>query len=154
MTSTPTSNAPRFVGFWLRFVAFLVDSLAVTPIVVALGIGLYRHSGNWLSMLMASAQNPWLNYGVPAAFTLLFWLIKSATPGKMLLGAVIVDAVSLQKPARWQMLVRYLSYYLSAIPLFLGFLWIAFDPKKQGWHDKLARTLVIERPPHVTTGET
>ncbi|MDO3387856.1 RDD family protein [Gilvimarinus sp. SDUM040013] len=139
-----TVNTPIYTGFWLRFLAFIVDSLVVTPIVIAVAIGLYQHSGDWFSMLLASAKNPWLNYGVPAAFTLIFWLIKSATPGKMLLGAVIVDAITLQKPARWQLVVRYLGYYLSALPLFLGFIWIALDPKKQGWHDKLARTLVIQ----------
>lgn len=141
-----TPQPPLYTGFGRRCLASLIDSLVIMPFVLALAIGLYRHSGNWLSMLINSAQNPWLNYGLPAAFTLLFWLLKSATPGKMLLGATIVDATTLQKPRRWQLLVRYLGYYLSALPLMLGFIWIAFDPKKQGWHDKLARTLVIQMP--------
>ncbi len=38
---------------------------------------------------------------------------------------------------------RYLGYFASTIPLCLGFLWIAFDKRKQGWHDKLAGTVVI-----------
>jgi uncharacterized RDD family membrane protein YckC len=43
-------------------------------------------------------------------------------------------------------LVRWLGYWLSAI-LFLGFLWILVDGRRQGWHDKLARTLVVYSRP-------
>jgi uncharacterized RDD family membrane protein YckC len=38
-----------------------------------------------------------------------------------------------------------LGYYVSAIPFGLGLLWVGIDPKKQGWHDKLAGTVVIRR---------
>ena len=40
-------------------------------------------------------------------------------------------------------LLRYVGYIVSAIPLALGFLWIIWDPEKQGWHDKIAKTRVI-----------
>ncbi|RYY81863.1 MAG: RDD family protein, partial [Comamonadaceae bacterium] len=36
-----------------------------------------------------------------------------------------------------------LAYFVSAIPLCIGFLWVAWDPRKQGWHDKLAGTVVV-----------
>ena len=39
--------------------------------------------------------------------------------------------------------MRYLGYYVSIIPLFLGLIAVAFDPRKQGWHDKLAGTVVV-----------
>ena len=42
-----------------------------------------------------------------------------------------------------QALGRYLAYALAVVPFFLGILWIAFDKKKQGWHDRLARTVVV-----------
>jgi len=41
------------------------------------------------------------------------------------------------------MIGRYFGYYVSGLILALGFIWIAFDKRKQGWHDKLAGTLVI-----------
>jgi uncharacterized RDD family membrane protein YckC len=40
-------------------------------------------------------------------------------------------------------ILRYLGYSLSAISLFLGFFWILIDDRRQGWHDKIAGTLVI-----------
>ena len=45
--------------------------------------------------------------------------------------------------AKLQAIGRYLGYYVSIFGLMIGFAWVAFDPRKQGWHDKLARTLVI-----------
>ena len=136
---------PVYVGFWRRFIAFLLDSLVILPVLIALTLQLHNRSGDWFSALIAGSENFWLNYGLPAAFTLLFWLIKSATPGKMIVNAVIVDADTLNPPSSWQLVVRYLAYYLSTLVLFLGFIWITLDRRKQGWHDKLAGTLVIER---------
>jgi uncharacterized RDD family membrane protein YckC len=39
--------------------------------------------------------------------------------------------------------LRWVGYIISAVVLYLGFVWIAFDAKKQGWHDKIAGTVVI-----------
>ncbi len=75
---------------------------------------------------------------------LYFWVKKQATPGKMFLSLKIVDAETLEKPTKKQLILRMLSYLVSTIPLLLGIIWISFDPKKQGWHDKIANTLVIK----------
>ena len=48
-----------------------------------------------------------------------------------------------EPPTTGKLLIRYLGYYVSTLALFLGFLWIAFDPRKQGWHDKMANTVVV-----------
>jgi len=86
-----------------------------------------------------------------ATIFIVFWTIKSATLGKMLFSAYIVDAKTLGKASPTQNIIRYFGYYVSMIPLFLGFFWIAFDKRKQGWHYKFAGTLVIKgkpREPH------
>ena len=141
-----TLSTPEYVGFGPRFGAFIIDSIVVLPLLIGVIITAYRHMDSGLEMLLAGGDNLWINYGIPAGFTLVFWLIKAATPGKLVVRAKIVDADSLGKPAPWQLAVRYIGYYVSLLPLGLGFLWITWDPRKQGWHDKLARTLVI-RPP-------
>ena len=76
---------------------------------------------------------------------LLFWVYKSATPGKMLLSMRIVDAETFEAPSHKQYILRFFGYFLSVIPLSLGFFWIALDKRKQGWHDKLAGTVVIKK---------
>jgi uncharacterized RDD family membrane protein YckC len=73
----------------------------------------------------------------------LFWLYRQATPGKMAISARIVDARTGGKPGIGQLIGRYLGYFVSTMPLFLGLIWVAFDPRKQGWHDKLAGTVVV-----------
>ena len=73
----------------------------------------------------------------------VFWVKKQATPGKMFLSLKIVDAETLKKPSKKQLLIRIIGMIISAIPLTLGMLWIAIDRKKQGWHDKMAGTVVI-----------
>jgi uncharacterized RDD family membrane protein YckC len=39
--------------------------------------------------------------------------------------------------------LRFIGCWISAIPLFFGFIWIIFDRRRQAWHDKLAGTQVI-----------
>jgi glyoxylase-like metal-dependent hydrolase (beta-lactamase superfamily II) len=69
--------------------------------------------------------------------------MRSRSHAKIAIGARIVDAGTGAVPTNRRLLVRYLGYYVSTLPLMLGFLWIAFDPRKQGWHDKMAGTVVV-----------
>ena len=71
----------------------------------------------------------------------------------MLFKSVIVDANTLSAPSTSQNIIRYLGYFISFLPLGLGFLWIAFDKRKQGWHDKLAGTVVIIGKPRPLSAE-
>ncbi len=93
--------------------------------------------------MLWSPANLFFNGIAPAIAIIIFWIYRQATPGKMLIHAKIVDATTGGKPSTGQMIGRYFAYYVSTIPLCLGFLWIAFDERKQGWHDKLAGTLVV-----------
>jgi uncharacterized RDD family membrane protein YckC len=61
----------------------------------------------------------------------------------MVLKLKIVDATTGNMLTVGQAMGRYLAYFLASIPLLLGIIWIGFDKKKQGWHDKLANTVVI-----------
>ena len=85
-----------------------------------------------------------INYLLPFVGVILFWIYKSATPGKMVIKAHIVDAKTGCKPSVKQLVIRYLGYFVSTIPLGLGLMWVGWDKRKQGWHDKLANTVVIK----------
>ncbi|MFW0776517.1 MAG: RDD family protein [Rickettsiales bacterium] len=71
------------------------------------------------------------------------WHFWAATPGKMLLRLKVVDAKTETHPTDTQIIMRLMGYVVSAIPLGLGFFWMGLDKRKQGWHDKLANTVVI-----------
>jgi uncharacterized RDD family membrane protein YckC len=79
------------------------------------------------------------------AFFVVFWYKKQATPGQMILSYKIVDASTLQSPSLKQLIIRVFAIVISIAFFGLGIIWIAFDKRKQGWHDKLANTLIIKK---------
>ncbi|HUO79839.1 MAG TPA: RDD family protein [Steroidobacteraceae bacterium] len=140
------TREPEYVGFWARVAAALLDTVWVTllllPLLALVGGPGYFTLEHALSATPSLRENL-VSYGIPAVVVIAFWRRTLATPGKMAIGAQIVDADTFGKPGFGQLLVRYLGYYVSTIPLGLGLIWVAFDPRKQGWHDKLANTVVI-----------
>lgn len=133
----------EYAGFWIRVGASIIDSILILLIIAPLLTFIYGEE-YWVSETYI--QGTWdvlLNYLLPAIAIIIFWIYRSATPGKMVLGLSIVDANTGGKPTTGQFIGRYLGYYVSMIPLFLGFIWVGIDKRKQGWHDKLAGTVVI-----------
>ncbi|HGB3470251.1 TPA: RDD family protein [Salmonella enterica subsp. diarizonae serovar 61:l,v:z35] len=84
-----------------------------------------------------------INLVLPVLLTVVLWRWLQATPGKMGLRLRVVDAQSGQAAGTGQYIVRWLGYMLSALPVGLGFLWTAFDRRKQGWHDKITGTVLV-----------
>lgn len=140
-------TGPVYVGFWARVLATLVDSLLLLALTVPLGLWLIGPAYWEDSRLVKGPLGFVIEWLLPALAIVACWLARSATPGKLLIGAQIVDANTGAALAWPQALLRYLGYYLAAIPLLLGIVWVAFDTRKQGWHDKLARTVVVYRRP-------
>ena len=133
----------EYVGFWPRFGASIIDT--ILSLIICLPLIYMVYGGEyWTSMDFIQGPADFLITWVgPAVAVILFWMYRQATPGKMVIHAKIVDAKTGGKPSTGQLIGRYLAYYVSTIPLLLGFIWVAFDARKQGWHDKLAGTLVI-----------
>ena len=88
-----------------------------------------------------------LTWAFPAVAVITFWVLKSATPGKMAFSAVIVDARTGGKLSVAQCVGRYFAYIPATLLLLLGLIWVGIDKRKQGWHDKLACTVVIRNKP-------
>lgn len=139
------STPPHYAGFWRRLAAFFIDSLLFGILSLSLfyivygevslqGIGQmgYYRLGEWL-----------VNWLLPFLLTVFFWVRFQGTPGKLLMNCKIVDARSKTGPSTGQAVLRYVGYFASALPLGLGFLWIIWDRRKQGFHDKIAGTVVV-----------
>jgi uncharacterized RDD family membrane protein YckC len=135
---------PDCAGFWIRVAATVIDSVlilaVITPFILLLGEPMHNISDSTLP----TAENLILNYFIPALAIIAFWMYKSSTPGKMIFHLKIVDAKTRKKPTTKQLIGRYFAYYISILPFMLGFVWVAIDSKKQGWHDKMAGTLVVK----------
>ena len=139
----------EYVGFWPRVGATLIDALIIMVITGPMLVAIYGWSYylDPATSLIAGPADFLISWVLPAIAVILFWLYKQATPGKMAVGARVVDARTGDTISVGQSIGRYLAYFISMLPLFLGVIWVAFDPRKQGWHDKLAGTVVI-RPQH------
>lgn len=156
--SMGTVGEPQYVGFWARFLAMLVDSIWLGVVLTLILVALFGQDIMTATMTTPDATAEMEAVGgagaagslliqilLPALIIIAFWIYKSATPGKMLISAEIVDAKTLAKPSTGQLIARYIGYYVSSIIFCLGFLWVAFDKRKQGWHDKIAGTVVIKK---------
>ena len=145
MADNVTSREPRYVGFWMRVFASIIDTLIL---VVFIGLIAFAVYGTQYLRLHYDGKTTLFDFLVqvllPALAVIVFWRYRGATPGKMLISARIVDAKTLGTPSTGKLIGRYFAYIVSTIPILLGFLWIAFDKRKQGWHDKLAGTVVIQ----------
>jgi uncharacterized RDD family membrane protein YckC len=134
-------------GFWIRLLAALIDTilfmLVEAPFVLlAYGPGYYSLDSTqlihgWVDVLVTIVM--------PFVATILFWRWRRATPGKMLLKLEVVDGDTGETPSVGQCVLRYVGYFLAAVPCGLGLLFIFFDKRKRGWHDRLANTVVRRR---------
>lgn len=137
----------QYAGFWRRFAATMVDGLVVA-IVIYVPLSLIYGEQYWLGDdVINGFWDVVLSYILPFVGTIWFWLRYLGTPGKMALHLEVVDAKTGTKMSSDQAVLRYFAYLASILPLGLGFIWVAVDRRKQGWHDKLAGTVVIRRAP-------
>ncbi len=131
------SDAPlQYAGFWRRVGATLIDSLLFMIII-----------GLLMGPLVMSAElfigEGLMRTAVGSLLTIILWLKFLGTPGKLLLDCQVVDADSFKSMSIKQAALRYVAYFASILPLFLGFFWVARDKRKQAFHDKIASTVVL-----------
>jgi len=121
-----TATLPR-AGFWVRIAALVLDAL-----LVGILIGLLHHVFDMELLLLAT-------YGA------VMWKLRGST-----IGGIVFDLQVVRQDGReidWgTAIVRALGCFLSLAAAGLGFIWIAFDPGKQAWHDKIAGTIVVRTP--------
>ena len=155
----------KFAGFWRRLIAFSIDNTIIIIIFSVLSIiaatayvlgAISSNSDAWLVDLADPTSSLSIMFISCLLYfvTILFYFTyfhgtTGRTPGKMLLGLQVVSADG--TPVTFgTAFLRAVGYFISFI-YFLGFIWAAFDKRKQGWHDKIAGTVVIIREPQNNT---
>ena len=136
-TAAPIVVSGAKAGFWIRFVAILIDSILVGIVNAAIAaiLGLNTNGRSGLQLLLG------------LIYYVYFWSSASPWPGQTIgskllnLRVVRTDGSDL---AISQALIRYVGFFISGLVLGIGFIWAAFDPNKQGWHDKIAGTYVVK----------
>jgi uncharacterized RDD family membrane protein YckC len=145
-------TATHYAGFWKRFAAFVIDAVIISIVLGIVGV----HSGS--SYGYGHGYNMMMPYAYGSMFTggllkiLLGWLYyglmesskHQATLGKMALGIKVTDLHG-ARVSFGRATGRHFAKIISAIIFGIGFIMIAFTKHKQGLHDIIASTLVVNK---------
>lgn len=145
--SIPSSSEMEKGGFWVRSIAYLIDKsvLGIVGLLfffafrIAQGSGIHPFQNFFTTLILMYCAG----LIVEAAYFTYFYGYTGQTIGKMVCGLKVVGTEGGLIGYRRSFL-RWIGYSISFYAFFLGFFWIALDPNKQGWHDKIARTFVIK----------
>ncbi len=142
-----------YAGFWIRFVSVIIDNVIVSIVgfVIILVVSFVI-----VGLSSATGSAPDLSSGGPATYLSYFisfclnvgyfvygWGMGS-TFGQRVFHLAVVDAETGRPIGFGRAGIRYLGYLVSIFACYVGLIWAAFDPKKQGWHDKFANSVVIQ----------
>jgi uncharacterized RDD family membrane protein YckC len=140
----------RYAGFWIRFGAYIVDAIitgAVTGGLVVATKPIMCQSIDGTTCIAGTttiAPVFWVLIAIPVLYMIILWAV-GGTLGQRLLGMRVVDAKTGGNIGLGKAILRYIGFIISTIPIYLGLIWAGFDPRKQGWHDKIASTFVVRR---------
>ena len=161
-TGPQTGPAPgiAYAGFWIRVVALLIDEIILfVPLVIVFIATEGSTFTNYTNCVQSGelttvCSSAYLGsvglfelvaLGASAVYSILLWALFGGTLGQRMLGLHVVDAATGQNIGLGRSIGRYVGFVISAIALDIGFIWAAFDPRKQGWHDKIASTFVVRK---------
>lgn len=148
--------AGHYAGFASRALAFIIDitllmiTLSLATTFISAVVSLFDldvlvsrfMTSQGLSGIVATALAGISGTLVITLYGVVGWSLNGQTVGNLVMGVRVVKAdggrVSFSRAA-----TRILGAYLSGLLLFLGFFWAIFDKRRQGWHDKLAGTVVV-----------
>jgi len=155
--ASDTTGLPAYGGFWIRLAARLIDIVIVgIPAGILFGIlgwiqyGVLGSGPDSAAHDLASAAmviSTALMLAGAALYQILLWGKRGATVGQHVLGLRVVDAssgepISLSAAGtRW--IGELLDTFFCGLPI--GYIWAAFDGRKQAWHDKFASTVVVRQ---------
>lgn len=152
----------QYAGLVSRLIAFVIDILIVVAAFVVIGgivdlllrfFGLRELVTELFNFLLRSNSTVGNILRIIALFSstafitflyiILMWTLTSGSSvGKWVMG-VRIARLNGRRMTLLISLKRYLAFWLAALPLGLGLLWVLVDDRRQGWHDKIARTCVI-----------
>jgi len=141
---SPAADVQPYAGFWLRFAAYLIDSIVLFVIQMVLAVAVLLIDPGDLRALLNIAPVGW-------ALTWAYFAVLESSPlqgtvGKHALGLYVADVygdpIGLGRAS-----ARYWLKLFSSLLLMAGWIMAGFTPRKQALHDMLARTLVLRRLP-------
>jgi uncharacterized RDD family membrane protein YckC len=137
----------HYAGFWVRALALLLDVVVLSVLTAALlpftGPQFTVTGTGAATVVSIHATANALGTLVGLVYFIGFWAWRGQTVGMMPFNMQVVGVADGKKIDVVRGLLRYVGLIISIVPFFLGLIWAAFDSRKQGWHDKMAQTVVI-----------
>lgn len=138
----------HYAGFISRLIAYVIDLVIISLSLIAISwtvtttIELLNLNSTAVSDFAKIMMTGVTIFLFVAGYFVLFWTLTGQTPGKLIMGLRIVTLDG-QQLSLGRSIRRFVGYILSFLTLYMGFLWILVDDRRQGLHDKIARTCVI-----------
>jgi uncharacterized RDD family membrane protein YckC len=144
---------PRYRGFWIRFVGRLIDAIIVSgvafavvkgtsAITVTCPAGTIDLTATCPGGVTSISPILWVVIALAVLYYPVLWGLGGSL-GHRALGMRVVDASTGKFIGIPRGIVRAIGYIIASIPIWLGLFWVGWDPRKQGWHDKIAGTVVV-----------
>lgn len=141
--------AVEYAGFWVRLGAHIIDQIILSIIGwIICFIILSLVSGDLTAedyVDFRASLVAIIGFILEVTYYVAFWIWRGQTPGKIAVGIKVIrtdtSSISLGRSV-----LRYIGYIISSLIFMIGYLWIVFDSRKQGLHDKIADTYVIKLP--------
>ena len=154
------TGGKTYAGFWIRLVARLLDSLIVgIPLAIIFGVlalaagglaaGTNNSDQNTQNTAAAAFSGIFILFYLIAivvsiGYWVYFWGTTGSTFGMRVLHLQVVDANTGGPIGIPRALVRWLMTIVNSWACYIGWIWVAFDARKQGWHDKVANSVVLQ----------
>ena len=138
-------------GFWRRGIAFSIDKvilqlISITICYIGAKVVVPDFDLTDLSSILPNSLL-WSFYGITIILDMVYFTYfhgtTGQTPGKKMLGLKVIQKRG-EPMTMGIAFLRWVGYLISKIFLYLGFIWIAFNRKKLGWHDMIAGTCVVK----------
>jgi uncharacterized RDD family membrane protein YckC len=141
----------RYAGFWIRFLARLIDGvllyIVILPVTfLVMGMSAFDPSRQDFDSAFLARQMllTLFNLVLAAGYEVFFLGNYSATPGKMAIGKKVILADG-SRLTYGRALARHLSTYISFFTLMIGYIIAAFDDEKRALHDRICDTRVVAK---------
>ena len=129
--ATSGPSGPR-AGFWQRFAAAFIDGLII-------GVPYF---------IVALVIDPVVGYAIYLLGGIAYFVYFEGGPtgqtiGKKAMGIRVIDLATGGPIGNGRAFVRYIGRIVSAVVIYIGYLWMLWDKEKQTWHDKMATAVVV-----------
>ncbi|MCH8816889.1 MAG: RDD family protein [Chloroflexi bacterium] len=138
-TPGPPTYPPNYAHTFRRMYASVIDIGLLLIIIYSVR---WVTGGNAFTGPKTAPQDIFILLG----YLILFTGLRGQTPGKMVAGIIVVDAEGHVPGVAVAIPREVVGRLIATAALGLGLAWISFDPKRQGWHDKIAGTYVVMKP--------